>query len=143
MYRIRTYNTILAALIGLTLLFAHASAQADVAGVFSKGRTHFAIYGGTGYAFNDDYFVIGASGSYYFANGFNLGLGAEVWTGGNPDISKITPSIQYVFFKPSVVKPYVGAFYRKTFIDDMRTVAISWSPSRVDRCPRRGLYCKR
>jgi len=119
MYRTRTYNAILASLFGLTLLFANTSAQADVAGVFSKGRTHFAIYGGTGYAFNDDYFVIGASGSYYFANGFNVGLGAEVWTGGNPDISKITPSIQYVFFKPSVVKPYVGAFYRKTFIEDL------------------------
>ena len=119
MYRIRTYNAFLAALIGLTLLFANASAQADVAGVFSKGRTHFAIYGGTGYAFNDDYFVIGGRGSYYFANGFNAALGAEVWTGGNPDISKITPSIQYVFYKRPVTKPYIGTFYRRTFIENL------------------------
>ena len=93
--------------------------MADVAGVFSKGRTHFSIYGGTGYAFDDQYFVLGVSGSYYFANGFNVGLAVENWSGGEPGISKLSPSLQYVFYQPSVVKPYVGVFYRRTYIDNL------------------------
>lgn len=92
---------------------------ADVSGSFSQGRKHLSIYGGTGYAFNDDYFVIGVSGSYFVTNGLNLGLALETWTGGNPDITKLTPSIQYVFYQPQVVKPYVGVFYRRTYIENL------------------------
>lgn len=107
------------AVFSFTYMATHNTSHADVAGAFSKGNKHFAIYGGTGYAFNDEYFVIGAKGSYYFANGFNVGLGLETWTGGNPDISKITPSLQYVFYQPAAVKPYVGVFYRRTYIENL------------------------
>lgn len=105
--------------LSFTIFMICQSAQADVAGMFSKGRTHLSIYGGTGYAFNDSYFVFGASGSYFFANGFNVGLAAEHWSGGNPGISKISPSLQYVFYQPAVVKPYVGIFYRRTYIENL------------------------
>lgn len=107
------------AILSVTMMLLHQPSHADVAGAFSKGNKHFAIYGGTGYAFDDDYFVIGVKGSYYFANGFNIGLGLETWTGGDPDISKITPSLQYVFYQPAVVKPYVGVFYQHTYIEDL------------------------
>ena len=102
-----------------SLLITYHSAQADVAGMFSKGRTHLAIFGGTGYAFNDTYFVFGASGSYFFANGLNVGLAVERWSGGDPGITKISPSLQYVFYQPSVVKPYVGIFYRRAYIENL------------------------
>ncbi len=96
------------------------TAQAGVvAGAFAKGKTHFSVIGGSGSAFNDSYTVIGASVRYYFFDGFNLGLAAETWFGGTRDINKLTPSIQYVFFQPSIVKPYVGAFYRRTYIEDL------------------------
>jgi len=107
------------AILSVTIMLFQSTSHADVAGAFSKGNKHFAIYGGTGYAFDDDYFVIGVKGSYYFANGFNIGLGLETWTGGDPDISKITPSLQYVFYQPAVVKPYVGVFYQHTYIEDL------------------------
>lgn len=95
------------------------SARADIAGVFSAGNTHFSIYGGSGYAFNDNYFVIGLKGSYYLFNGLNVGLGAESWTGGSPRIYKVTPSIQYVFYQPSTIKPYLGTFYQRTYIENL------------------------
>ncbi|VAW94299.1 hypothetical protein MNBD_GAMMA21-745, partial [hydrothermal vent metagenome] len=96
---------------GLTLFALMQSAQAGVAGAFEKGKMHFGIFGGSGSSFNDNYVVIGASFRYYLFDGLNLGIAAETWTGGNPDINKLTPSIQYVFFQPSKVKPYIGAFY--------------------------------
>ena len=94
-------------------------AAADVAGVFSQGRTHVAVVGGSGSAFNDSYFVFGVGVSYYLVDGLNIGLSAESWTGGNPGISKITPSVQYVFYQVPRVSPYVGAFYRRTYIDNL------------------------
>jgi hypothetical protein len=32
-------------------------------------------------------------------------------------MSKLTPSIQYVFHQMNPVKPYVGAFYRRTYLE--------------------------
>jgi len=106
-------------LISLALFVTTHSTYAGVAGAFAKGKMHFAIFGGNGRAFNDNYTVIGASGRYYFANGFSVGLALETWTGGNPDINKLTPSIQYVFYQPKVIKPYIGAFYRRTYIENL------------------------
>lgn len=105
--------------IGLCSLGLTATACADIGGMFSKGRTHFTIYGGTGYAFDDNYFVFGLSGSYYMANGLSIGLAAESWSGGEPGILKVTPTISYVFYQAGNIKPYIGAFYRRTYIDNL------------------------
>lgn len=112
--------------IGVTLVAAMFAtiasapiAAADVAGVFSQGRTHVAVTAGSGSAFNDSYFVFGVGVSYYLVDGLNIGLSAESWTGGDPGISKITPSVQYVFYQVPSVSPYVGAFYRRTYIDNL------------------------
>jgi len=105
--------------LGIAILIPIQATQADVAGVFSKGRKHFAIYGGTGYAFNDDYLMLGVSGRYYFTNGFSAGLAVETWTGGDPGITKLTPDVSFVFYQVPTVKPYVGAFYRRTYIDNL------------------------
>ena len=34
-------------------------------------------------------------------------------------MTKITPSVQYVFHQMQALKPYVGAFYRRTDIDGL------------------------
>src|SRR5262245_7813760 len=88
---------------------------ADVAGVFGKGRAHFVVSGGTGYAFDETYFVIGLGVSYYVLDGLNVGLSIESWTGADPKFYKVTPSAQYVFYQVPMLKPYVGAFYRRTY----------------------------
>jgi len=102
--------------VAAALLFALPAHAADVAGVFGQGRTHFVVSGGTGYAFNQTYFVLGLGATYYVINGLNVGLFAESWTGEDPHLTKLTPSIQYVFYQVPVLKPYVGAFYRRTYI---------------------------
>jgi len=99
---------------------ASATAAADVAGVFSQGRTHLAVVGGTGYAFDDSYFVLGVGASYYLLNGLNVGIYAETWTGGDVGINKVTPSMQYVFYQVPHVQPYLGVFYRRTFIEGLQ-----------------------
>ena len=95
------------------------AAPADVAGVFGKSRTHFVVTAGTGYAFDETYFVAGLGVSHYVIDGLNLGLFFESWTGSDPSVYKLTPSVQYVLYQIPVVKPYIGAFYRRTYVESL------------------------
>ena len=114
-------NTLAAAVVAAACAFAvPAMAQSvGAAGGFSKGRTHVVATAGTGYAFDESYLVLGLGASYFLTDGFNVGLMFEWWTGSDPEMTKITPSVQYVFYQVQHVKPYVGAFYRRTSIDGL------------------------
>jgi hypothetical protein len=109
-----------AALVIAVVLTPVARADAaDVGASFSQGRSRFSIVGGNGYAFNESYFVLGVGASYFVADGLNAGLDLEWWTGGDPGIVKVSPSLQYVFYQVPRVAPYVGAFYRRSYIQDI------------------------
>jgi len=98
-------------------LSAPATAQ-NVAGAFSKGRMHFQVMAGSGHAFDESYYLLGVGVSYYLLDGFAIGAAWETWTGGDPSIDKVTASLQYVFHR-APVKPYLGAFYRRTSIESL------------------------
>jgi hypothetical protein len=106
-----------AALASCAFAVPAAAQSVSVAGAFGKGQVHFLATAGTGYAFDESYVVLGVGGSYYIVDGLNLGLSYEYWSGSDPNMSKLTPSIQYVFYQMRTVKPYIGAFYRRTYID--------------------------
>jgi hypothetical protein len=110
-------TTMLAAIAACTLA-APVGAQ-TAAGAFGKGRTHFVVSAGTGHAFDESYLVLGIGASYYLVDGLNVGLHFESWSGADPGMTKITPSAQYVFYQARQVKPYVGAFFRRTRIDGL------------------------
>ena len=74
---------------------------------------------GSGRFFNEDYLIIGGGIGYYLVDGVELGLDVDVWTGGDPSIYEVTPSLTYVYDNPSHVKPYLGAFYNRTYIDGL------------------------
>jgi hypothetical protein len=109
----------IAAILAAAAAFTSTANAADVAGVFGSGRTHFIVGAGSGYAFNETYFVVGLGVSYYVIDGLNVGLSAESWSGADPHIYKLTPSVQYVFYQVPVVKPYIGAFYRRTYVSGL------------------------
>src|SRR6266513_541875 len=107
-------NKLIAFTVAAAAAFAASppATAAEAAGVFSQGRTSLVITGGTGYAFNESYFVLGVGVSYYVIDGLNVGLSVESWTGSDPKLNKVTPSVQYVFHQIPKLNPYVGAFYR-------------------------------
>ena len=117
----------LALLALVTGIFSASLAYAQVsasAGVFSRGNVHGSVTAGYGTAFNDDYAVFGLGVSYYVIDGLNIGLNIEAWRGGDPDLTKLTLSTQYVFYQVPNIKPYVGVFYRRTYItglDDLNS----------------------
>ena len=87
------------------------------AGPFSQGSQSVSIIAGSGRAFNDDYLILGLGYGYYVLNGLELGIDAQSWLSGDPSINKLSPRVTYVFTQPDRIKPYLGAFYRRTFID--------------------------
>lgn len=96
-----------------------ADVTGSARGAFSKGRTHFVVTAGSGYAFDESYLVLGAGVSYYVIDGLNVGLSVEAWTGSDPGLYKVTPSMTYVFHQIPQVSPYVGGFFRRTYIDGL------------------------
>ena len=106
----------------LTMLLLCAALQvhaAGIAGMFGQGRTQFSLMGGNGYAFDKNYFILGASVSYYLLDGLGVGMSVEKWSGNDPGITKYAPFAQYVFYQTSPVQPYVGGFYRHTVVDGL------------------------
>lgn len=89
-----------------------------VSTAFSKGSTSLGVVLGTGNSFNDDYLILGVGVGYYVLPGLELGVDVQHWFSGSPSITKVSPQVRYVFTQPKVVKPYVGAFYRRTYIED-------------------------
>jgi hypothetical protein len=87
---------------------------------FAKDVTSVSAVVGAGTAFNDEYLILGVGAGYYVANGLELGIDAQYWLSGDPSITKITPKITYVFTQPKTIRPYVGAFYRRTFYGDYK-----------------------
>ena len=98
------------------------AASAGTGGVgtaFSQDSVSLGVVVGSGSAFDDDYIILGVGVGYYITEGLELGLNLERWFSGEPTISKVSPQIRYVFTQPKTIKPYVGAFYRRTYYDDL------------------------
>jgi hypothetical protein len=93
--------------------------------LFAKGRTRLSASAGWGSSFNEDYVVLGLGAGYYLMRGLEAGLDSEFWLGSDPTITKVSPQLRYVFDNAAAFKPYLGAFYRRTFFsgfDDLDSV---------------------
>ncbi len=91
---------------------------------FERGTTNLSVSLGFGSAGGESYYSIGAGIGYWLVNGLGAGLSAETRQGLEPDLTKITPWLEYSFGVSPSVRPYVGAFYRHTSVsgfDDYQT----------------------
>ena len=114
-------------IIGIAIGNSALAASAGTGGVgaaFSRNSTSVGVFVGSGRAFNDDYVILGVGAGYYVADGLELGIDLQRWFSGEPTITKVSPQIRYVFTRSNPIKPYVGAFYRRTSFDDYNGVEI-------------------
>ncbi len=88
------------------------------AGPFARGSVRLSLLIGTGWTSLDEYLILGAGVGYYLVDGLELGLDYEAWLFGDPVLHRLSPGVRYVFHMVPVIKPYVGAFYRHTFVND-------------------------
>jgi hypothetical protein len=96
---------------------AHA-ASGSGALAFSQGSARLGIRAGGATAFGQNYSVVGIEGGYFVADGVEAGLDAESWFGNSPKITQVSPQMRFVLNTSSDFNPYIGGFYRRTFIAD-------------------------
>jgi hypothetical protein len=112
-------SVLMGALVMFTLIAIAAYPAMDVqADPFGKGSGRLSVIIGSGEALNDDYTILGVGAGYYVIDGLEIGLDGEVWLGGDPDIYKVSPGVRYVLPLEKTLRPYVGGFYRHTFIEN-------------------------
>ena len=111
---------VMTGLAGHSLMVNAASVgTGGVSTAFSKNSTSVGVVVGSGRSFNDDYIILGVGVGYYITNGLELGIDLQHWFSGDPSITKVSPQVRYVFTQPKEIKPYVGVFYRRTFIENL------------------------
>jgi hypothetical protein len=96
------------------------------AGTFDEGTRSVGVSVGTGsvsYSGGaiagtqvENYFIIGASADYFVRDNLSVGAGFRSWTGGTPTIQQITLPVNYYMPTGTSYRPYLGAFYRYTYI---------------------------
>jgi hypothetical protein len=117
-------SNLLSGLLMLLLLFPFASQAASGSAFypFTQGSARLSLMFGSGTAFNQDYAIFGIGGGYFVADGIEVGLDAETWTGNTPRIQQVSPQARYVFNPEGSAKPYAGVFYRHTHIESYRDI---------------------
>jgi hypothetical protein len=106
------------AVLAAPLLCPALPAEAAGRDPFADGSMRLSVLVGNGYAFEESYLVVGVGFGYFIAKGLELGIDGESWSSGTPGITKISPALRYVVPTNSAVRPYLGAFYRRTMIDN-------------------------
>jgi hypothetical protein len=89
-------------------------------GPFTAGNARLSIAFGGAVAFDQNYSIFGVGGGYFVADGVEVGLDAEAWSGNSPRIEQVSPQARVVLRRDGVVQPYAGAFYRRTLIEGYR-----------------------
>ena len=88
-------------------------------GVFSLGSKNIGITIGSDTSFGNNYTVLGANVNYFILDNLSIGASYQTFLGGTPDIDQITVPVTYhIPLEHTTYRPYLGAFYNHTFIDD-------------------------
>lgn len=125
MVNLRRINKLTVLLMLLCVSKPGLAASAGTGGIstaFSKNSTSVGVVLGSGSAFSDNYVILGVGVGYYVVRGLELGVDLQHWFFGDPSITQLSPQIRYVFTQPKVIKPYVGAFYRRTYYGDYKGI---------------------
>lgn len=103
----------------LVSLLPAAAGAAQPTSPFDEGNARISLFLGSATAFNKTYSIFGLGAGYFIADGIELGLDAETWSG-TPRITQVSPQVRGVLKTDSAINPYAGLFYRRTFIDGYR-----------------------
>jgi len=88
-------------------------------GIFTAGSKDLAVTAGTDNSFGNSYTVLGANVNYFVVDNLSIGASYKAFLGADPKINEVTVPVTYhVPLEGTTYRPYLGAFYNQTFIDD-------------------------
>ncbi len=100
----------------LFLLFCTAI---NAEGLFSSGNKNFGVTVGTNNSFGNSYTVVGANVNYFVVENLSVGAEYNAFLGDSPSINEVTVPVTYhIPIEGVSYRPYVGAFYNQTYIED-------------------------
>jgi hypothetical protein len=101
-------------------------ATPSAAGPFARGKVRGGLYGGAGSTLGSTYFILGGGLGYYVYDGLEVGADFEGWLFQDPSIWKLSPQVRYTVWQLGALRPYVGAFWRRTWVGDPFEDFNSW-----------------
>jgi len=88
-------------------------------GVFSVGHKNFGFTLGSSSSFGNTYTVVGATVNYFILDNISVGTEYKGFFGSDPKIQQLTVPVTYHLpLEHTTYKPYLGAFYNHTFINE-------------------------
>ncbi len=86
---------------------------------FLAGKKSFGVTVGTDNSFGNSYTVVGANVNYYVIDNLSVGASYNAFLGDSPNLNELTvPVTYYIPIEGVSYRPYIGAFYNQTFIED-------------------------
>jgi hypothetical protein len=95
---------------------AKAPKAPSAAGPWARGKKRVGFYGGAGSTLGQTYFILGGGAGFMVTDGLEVGADFEGWLFQDPTIWKLSPQVRYTIWQLGALKPYVGAFYRWTWV---------------------------
>jgi hypothetical protein len=114
------WHAAMGALLLILMSGALCAASGPEADPFGAGSARLSIHFGNAIAFNRDYSIFGIGGGYYVADGVEVGIDMETWSGNTPHIQQVSPQVRLVMDGIGPVRPYGGLFYQRTTIEGYR-----------------------
>ncbi len=84
---------------------------------FKQGSKNVGFNIGAGSSFGVNYTILGINASYFVVDNLQAGLEYRGWLGDGPAINEISIPVTYIAPLHEKFRPYVGGFFRKTFLD--------------------------
>ena len=85
--------------------------------LFEQGSKNVGVNIGAGSNFGVNYTIIGINASYFVVDNLQAGLEYRGWFGNGPAINEISVPVTYIVPLNDKFRPYLGGFFRKTFLD--------------------------
>lgn len=102
-----------------TVLFLLFSSLIYAENPFESGNKNFGLTVGTDNSFGNNYTVVGANVNYYVIDNLSIGASYNAFIGDSPNINEVNVPVTYhIPIEGVSYRPYIGAFYNQTFIDD-------------------------
>jgi len=101
----------------IKLIIAMLLSTALFGALFEQGSKNVGINIGAGSNFGVNYTILGINANYFVVDNVQVGLEYRGWFGSGPAINEISVPVTYIVPLHKKFRPYVGGFYRRTFLD--------------------------